>query len=185
MVVCGRNPSFGGTRGARLSRFTLLMINTDRGTFDRYVGIDYSGAATPTASLKGLRVYMADRSTPPQEVQPPPSPRKYWTRRGVAEWLMALLSENSRTLVGVDHGFSFPLQYFEAHRLPLDWPLAVQAQIPLLPQLVARRGVKKTRREQHYLQGQPCHRYLLELGPAPFHPDRHTDTDCYSHKHTD
>ena len=26
---------------------------------DRYIGIDYSGAETPKASLKGLRVYMA------------------------------------------------------------------------------------------------------------------------------
>jgi hypothetical protein len=25
-------------------------------------------------------------------------------------------------LVGIDHGFSFPLQYFQRHRLPLDWP---------------------------------------------------------------
>ena len=28
--------------------------------FTEYIGIDYSGAQTPTASLKGLRVYMAD-----------------------------------------------------------------------------------------------------------------------------
>jgi hypothetical protein len=27
--------------------------------FARYIGIDYSGAQTPTASLKGLRVYCA------------------------------------------------------------------------------------------------------------------------------
>jgi len=92
-------------------------------TFDRYIGIDYSGAQTPTSSLPGLRVYMADRTTPPLEVQPPPSPRKYWTRRGVAEWLVARLSEDRPTLVGIDHGFSFPLRYFDAHRLPLDWPL--------------------------------------------------------------
>jgi hypothetical protein len=26
------------------------------------------------------------------------------------------------TLVGIDHGFSFPLAYFEAHGLPHDWP---------------------------------------------------------------
>ena len=26
-------------------------------TFSRYIGIDYSGAKTPTASVKGLRVY--------------------------------------------------------------------------------------------------------------------------------
>jgi len=44
--------------------------------FDRYIGIDYSGAQTPASSLKGLRVYMADRSVPPTEVPPPPSPRK-------------------------------------------------------------------------------------------------------------
>jgi hypothetical protein len=24
--------------------------------------------------------------------------------------------------MGIDHGFSFPLQYFEQHDLPLDWP---------------------------------------------------------------
>jgi hypothetical protein len=63
----------------------------------------------------------ADRLTAPQEVQPPPSPRKYWTRRGIAEWLVERLSEGLPTLVGIDHGFSFPLQYFEQHGLPLDW----------------------------------------------------------------
>jgi hypothetical protein len=56
--------------------------------FARYIGIDYSGAETPTASLRGLRVYMAEGDTPPAEVPPPPSRRKYWTRRGIAEWLV-------------------------------------------------------------------------------------------------
>ncbi len=28
--------------------------------FTRHIGIDYSGAQTPTASLKGLRVYLAE-----------------------------------------------------------------------------------------------------------------------------
>ena len=91
-------------------------------TFERYIGIDYSGAATPASSLKALRVYGADRLTVPQEVMPPPSPRKYWTRRGIAKWLVEKLSEGSPTLVGIDHGFSFPLRYFEQHGLPLDWP---------------------------------------------------------------
>lgn len=90
--------------------------------FGRYIGIDYSGAQTPSSSLKGLRVYAADRLSPPQEVAPPPSPRKYWTRRGIAEWLVDRLAEETLTLVGIDHGFSFPLQYFEKHELPLDWP---------------------------------------------------------------
>jgi hypothetical protein len=88
--------------------------------FARYIGIDYSGAQTPVSSLKGLRVYEADRLTMPQEVEPPPSPWKYWTRKGIAEWLVERLSEGSPTLVGIDQGFSFPLRYFEQHGLPLD-----------------------------------------------------------------
>jgi hypothetical protein len=90
--------------------------------FSRYIGIDYSGAKTPTSSLKRLRVFIADRASPPVEVLPPPSPRKYWTRRGIAEWLVERLSEDQPTLVGIDHGFSFPLQYFETHHLPHYWP---------------------------------------------------------------
>lgn len=72
--------------------------------FVRYIGIDYSGAQKPTSSLTGLRVYMADRDAPPVEVLPPPSPRKYWTRRGIAEWLVKRLAEHVPTLVGIDHG---------------------------------------------------------------------------------
>jgi ABC-type molybdate transport system substrate-binding protein len=91
-------------------------------SFARYVGIDYSGAETSTASLKGLRVYMAEGNAPPVEVPPSPSLRKYWTRRGIAEWLVERLAEPAPTLVGIDHGFSFPLRYFEMHGLKPDWP---------------------------------------------------------------
>jgi len=90
--------------------------------FERYIGIDYSGAETPISSLPGLRVYAADRTLPPTEVPPRPSPRKHWTRRGIAEWLRDEVSDPRPVLVGIDHGFSFPLRYFEAHRLSLDWP---------------------------------------------------------------
>ena len=90
--------------------------------FARHIGIDYSGAETPTASLKGLRVYLAEGTASPVEVPPPPSPRKYWTRKGIAEWLVVRLAEAVPTLVGIDHGFSFPLRYFEAHGLLPDWP---------------------------------------------------------------
>ncbi len=89
--------------------------------FERYIGIDYSGAETPTKSLAGLRVYEADRLSVAQEIEPPPSPRKYWTRKGIAQWLVATLAKDDGALVGIDHGFSFPLRYFEQHGLPLDW----------------------------------------------------------------
>jgi hypothetical protein len=32
------------------------------------------------------------------------------------------LAEGTPTLVGIDHGFSFPLRYFEVHGLQPDWP---------------------------------------------------------------
>jgi hypothetical protein len=89
--------------------------------FARYVGIDYSGAETPRSSLPGLRVYVAEGGLP-IEVPPPPSPRKYWTRRVIAEWLVEKLSEPTPTLVGIDHGFSFPLRYFEVNHLKPEWP---------------------------------------------------------------
>ncbi len=66
--------------------------------FARYIGVDYSGAQTPTTSLKGLRVYLAEGDAASQEVHPPPSPRKYWTRKGVAEWLVERLAEAVPTL---------------------------------------------------------------------------------------
>lgn len=91
--------------------------------FNRYIGIHYSGAETPNSSLIGLRVYEASRESLPAEVAPPPSPRKYWTRRVLAEWLAERLSENEPTLVGIDHCFSFPLRYFEVHHLEPDWSI--------------------------------------------------------------
>lgn len=99
----------------------VKMPERIKSRFSRYIGIDYSGAETPDSSLKGLRVYEADRRSLPVEAAPPPSPRKYWTRRGLAEWLAARLPGDEPTIVAIDHGFSFPLRYFEVHRLEPDW----------------------------------------------------------------
>lgn len=89
--------------------------------FSRYIGIDYSGAKSPTESLPGLRVFLACSNDKPAEVLPPPGPKRYWTRRGVAHWLLDRLHEDIPTLAGIDHSFSFPLQYFVKHELPRDW----------------------------------------------------------------
>ncbi|MGD0420637.1 MAG: hypothetical protein ABSA68_13840 [Xanthobacteraceae bacterium] len=57
------------------------------------------------------------------EVPPPPAPpRKYWTRRGIAEWLIETLADDTPTLVGIDHAFSFPRRYFDSYGLNLSWP---------------------------------------------------------------
>jgi len=76
---------------------------------------------TGTSSLKGLRVFVAEGHQHPTPVEPPPGTKRYWTRRGVAEWLVRQLAEGPPTIVGIDHGFSFPEAYFKRHRLPPDW----------------------------------------------------------------
>jgi hypothetical protein len=90
--------------------------------FARYIGIDYSGAETAESSCKGLRVYVAVGSGTPEQVQPPQSVRSYWTRHGLAEWLCTELAADTPTIVGIDHGFSFPIEYFDRHSLSRDWP---------------------------------------------------------------
>jgi hypothetical protein len=87
-------------------------------TFDRYIGIDYSGAETPKSRLPGIRVYVATPGAAPTEVRPR---RGHWSRRELAEWLCARLAEPTKTIVGIDHCFSFPKAYFDAHGLALDW----------------------------------------------------------------
>ena len=88
--------------------------------FTRHIGIDYSGAKTPDASCKGLRGYLAEGSDRPEQVHPPPSPRRYLTRGGLAEWLCGELDRDIPTLVGIDHAFSSPMAYFDRHQLPRD-----------------------------------------------------------------
>ncbi len=89
--------------------------------FERYIGIDYSGAKTPEAQLPGLRVYMATPVRPPTEVAPPVG-RRCWSRQDIAEWLCGELVKTEPAIVGIDHAFSFPLPYFEAYGLAHDWP---------------------------------------------------------------
>jgi hypothetical protein len=110
----------------RLSAPREVSSMSNGPAFDRYIGIDYSGAETPASSLRGIRAYCASRTTLASEVRPPAGPRKYWSRRGLAEWLAELLSEETATLVGIDHGFSFPLRYFEEYGLSLNWTVFLE-----------------------------------------------------------
>ena len=90
--------------------------------FTRYIGIDYSGAETADSSCKGIRVFMAEGSGTPEQVLIPIPPQWFWTRRGLAHWLCEGLGSDIPTIVGIDHGFSFPIAYFDRHNLPRDWP---------------------------------------------------------------
>ena len=98
-----------------------MRTNQQTPAYARYLGIDYSGGENPISSLRGLRVYLALGREEPNEVKPPPGPKRHWTRRGLAEYLIALLRESPRTVVGIDHGFSFPLAYFNGHKIRGNW----------------------------------------------------------------
>ena len=91
--------------------------------FERTIGIDYSGADTPKTRSRKLAVYCADDNAPPKEVRSRGDTLGRWTRKDIAEWLVDQLGkEGTPTLVGIDHAFSFPMCYFEKHKLPrLDW----------------------------------------------------------------
>ena len=89
--------------------------------FARTIGIDYSGAETANSSLRGLRVYVAEAGGPAHEIRPPVEPKRYWTRRALAGWLIDRLAEPTPTIAGIDHAFSFPEAYFACHGLVRDW----------------------------------------------------------------
>lgn len=89
------------------------------GTFDLAVGVDYSGADTPEARLPGLQLYAAASGSGAAAVRP--GDGRHWSRRALAHWLRDAVCSSGRTIIGVDHGFAFPVSYFD--RLGLtDWP---------------------------------------------------------------
>jgi hypothetical protein len=69
--------------------------------FNHYIGVDYSGAETAASSLKALRVYAATPLAEPEEVLPPPSPRKYWSRR-VPQFFHPPLDPQEREIAEVE-----------------------------------------------------------------------------------
>jgi len=106
-----------------LKSVVVVRVASEMATgFDHYIGIDYSGAQTAFSSLSGLRVYMAGINSKPAEVLTADAKRKYWSRAGVAAWLLERLAEDAPTIIGIDHGFSFPFAYFQQYSLPHNSP---------------------------------------------------------------
>lgn len=91
--------------------------------FSLHIGIDYSGAQTPTSRLAGLQVYAATTGLPERVTTPAaPALRRWnWTRQEIAEWLIEQARSGQRFIAGIDHGFSFPLSYFERYGIT-SWP---------------------------------------------------------------
>lgn len=105
-----------GLRGASKSAAELK--------YDLHIGIDYSGRGTPSSRTSALQVYAASESQEPSCVSPPSSSNrrhKNWCRREIAEWLVEQVHKNCVFIAGIDHGFSFPLDYFRRYGFS-SWP---------------------------------------------------------------
>lgn len=89
--------------------------------FERHIGIDYSGAKTSDDPLPGLRVFVALGDDAASEVRSPGRRSGHWTRRELAHWLRDELMHGQPTCVGIDHGLSVPLDYWQAHGLSGSW----------------------------------------------------------------
>ena len=88
--------------------------------FNSFIGIDYSGAATPATRSTTIQVYQAAGGTGPQAVASPSSTnhrKRNWNRIEVVDWLTENLQVNSAVMIGIDHAFSFPLSYFQRYNI--------------------------------------------------------------------
>lgn len=88
--------------------------------FRHYVGIDYSGAAASTTRNRSIQVYAATATTEPQivpSIATTSTKTRNWNRVEVFQWLTEFLNQNPSTIIGIDHGFSFPISYFEKYQL--------------------------------------------------------------------
>lgn len=91
--------------------------------FELAIGIDYSGAKTPLSRSAALQVYKASPGSEPRIVTSPASSdnrKRNWNRKEIAWWLAEHLQEERRMIVAIDHGFSFPIDYFQRNQIH-DW----------------------------------------------------------------
>lgn len=72
--------------------------------FDRFIGIDWSGAAQPGYAGVAVAACAAGRAAPALVA----APGKGWTRAAVLDWLRAELAKPQRLLIGFDFAFALP-----------------------------------------------------------------------------
>jgi hypothetical protein len=88
--------------------------------FEAHIGIDYSGAGTPTSRTAHLQVYAVIGGRGPEPVKTPAATGGLhwnWSRKEIAHWLIGWARSGRRFIAGIDHAFSFPASYFERYKL--------------------------------------------------------------------
>ena len=85
--------------------------------FKAYIGIDYSGAKTTVSRNRGLRVFKATHESEPTRIESFAGPNWNWTRKEIAFWCLEQLKSDDPIIIGIDHGFSFPMSYMERYQI--------------------------------------------------------------------
>jgi len=85
--------------------------------FKAYVGIDYSGAKTTVSRNNGLRVFKATQNSEPTRVESFAGKNLNWTRKEIAHWCLEQLKGDDPIIIGIDHGFSFPMADMERYKI--------------------------------------------------------------------
>ncbi len=83
--------------------------------FYRYIGIDYSGAQTPESRLRALQLFAADGGDKPVKISTAAAGAKNWTRQEIAQYCCAAIESRDPLIIGIDHGFSFPVSYMKRY----------------------------------------------------------------------
>ena len=85
--------------------------------FERYIGVDYSGAQTPESRLRSLQVYTAGQDGAPQKISTSTERAVNWSRLEVAQYCLHELQTGKPVIIGIDHGFSFPISYMRRYEI--------------------------------------------------------------------
>ncbi len=101
-----------------------MPTDAARSSFTMHIGIDYSGREAPISRTTALQAYAALDTEEPRRILSPSSTEKTyknWCRKEIAEWLVEQAKKNITFIAGIDHGFSFPISYFQRYKIK-SWP---------------------------------------------------------------
>jgi hypothetical protein len=65
-------------------------------------------------------VFKAALDSDPQRVKSPAGKKFNWTRKEIAFWCLEQITNDDPVIIGIDHGFSFPMNYMARYRIA-DW----------------------------------------------------------------
>ena len=88
--------------------------------FNHYIGIDYSGAGKHYEPQSNISVAICSNAQEQPFIFASPDKIETigaWSRKSLAEWLVKVLRNREKVLIGIDHAFSLPVYYLEDKKI--------------------------------------------------------------------